>query len=64
MAARIAHLATSADIRSQMGQAGRSIVEQHYSYVTLADRLLSVYKRIAEQQNHPKIQHVLPCPQP
>jgi glycosyltransferase involved in cell wall biosynthesis len=47
MAARMARLADSPVLRRQLGEAGRHRVEQHYSYDNLANRLLSIYRRIA-----------------
>ena len=47
MAACMARLANSPDLRRQLGAAGRHRVELHYSYDNLAGRLLSIYRHIA-----------------
>lgn len=46
----MAQLAGSSALRQKMGETGRQIVEQHYSYDNLAKRLLSIYRDLAFYQ--------------
>lgn len=50
MAARLVQLAQSASLRADLGNTGRKRVEQRYSYELLADRLLAIFHRFANQQ--------------
>ncbi|MCI0551027.1 MAG: glycosyltransferase [Anaerolineae bacterium] len=61
MAERMVHLAKSAQLRRQLGEAGRRRVEQHYSFDGLADGLLSIYRHIAVEQNDRHVLNFLPA---
>jgi glycosyltransferase involved in cell wall biosynthesis len=50
MAGRMAGLAESPELRRRFGEAGRRRIEKDYAYDGLAERLISAYKAIAEQQ--------------
>lgn len=60
LAGRMVQLAQSPQLRHQMGEAGRKRVEQHYSFEKLANRLLSIYEKMARQQNNDRLLNVLP----
>lgn len=60
LAERMVQLAQSPQLRHQMGEAGRKRVEQHYSFEKLANRLLSIYEKIARQQNNERLLNILP----
>ena len=49
---RMVALGKSRDLRVRMGEAGRQRLEDHYTFESLAPRLLSIYRDIAVQQNH------------
>jgi glycosyltransferase involved in cell wall biosynthesis len=60
MASRMARLAASPDLRLRLGEAGRSRVEEQYSYETLGSRLIAAYREMAERQGHRRALAVLP----
>ena len=51
MAAAIAKLAADPDCRSRMGEKGRQRVGEKFSILSMTDRIVSVYQRIAQQKN-------------
>jgi glycosyltransferase involved in cell wall biosynthesis len=59
MAELMVRLAHSPNLRSQLGDAGRTRVEQSYSYEGLAGRLLTIYHSVAQQQNHRRLLRIL-----
>jgi glycosyltransferase involved in cell wall biosynthesis len=59
IAKRMVRLAKSPDLRHQLGEAGRQQAERIYSYEGLADRLLSTYRSIAEQQGNRRVLRAL-----
>jgi glycosyltransferase involved in cell wall biosynthesis len=59
MAARMVRLATSPALRKRLGQAGRARVEQSYSFGPLGERLLAIYRSMAETQHHSRALTVL-----
>jgi glycosyltransferase involved in cell wall biosynthesis len=52
LAARIVQLADSEDLRRRFGDAGRKRVEDDYGVGNLAERLLTVYRSVAEDSGH------------
>jgi glycosyltransferase involved in cell wall biosynthesis len=60
MAAQIVHLARSPELRKRMGTAGRTRVEQFYSYQTLSSRLIGTYRSMAEAVRHRRTRRALP----
>lgn len=59
MAERMVHLAKSPSLRRQLGEAGRRRVERSYSFEGLSDRLLSIYRRIAQQLDNRRVMSIL-----
>jgi len=59
MAELMVHLARLPDLRCQLGNAGRQRVERLYSFEGLADRLLSIYRSIAERQGYRHVLNIL-----
>lgn len=60
MAERMVHLARSAALRQQLGEAGRRKVERDYSFERLAGRLFAVYREIARLRNRKDVLALLP----
>ncbi len=52
---RIVQLGKSQDLRDRMGAAGRQRLEDHYSFESLAPRLLSIYREIVVQQSRQEL---------
>ena len=61
IAQHMVRLATSEGLRTRLGNAGRARVERLYSYHTLGDRLLDVYRRMAESQRNSRTLAVIPA---
>lgn len=59
MAAHMVRLAISPALRERLGNAGRTRVEQFYSFGALGERLLSIYHSMAETQRHARALTVL-----
>lgn len=59
MAARVISLATEPELALRLGTAGRQRVEQLYSFEGLADRLLVIYRSIAERHGDRRLRDVL-----
>jgi glycosyltransferase involved in cell wall biosynthesis len=62
LAERMVCLARSPELRDKLGHAGRRVLEQSYSCVGLADRLLTVYRMAAERCEHRRVLDLLPYP--
>jgi len=60
MAVRMAHLARFPQLCRQLGTAARQRVERHYSFATLTDRLLDVYRGFARGQARQDLLRRLP----
>ncbi|HVN56631.1 MAG TPA: glycosyltransferase family 4 protein [Anaerolineaceae bacterium] len=63
LAARMIRLSRSEDLRRSMGKAGRWLVEQHYSYETLAGQLLRIYREIAARLRNSSLLSMLAYPE-
>ncbi|MCA1587078.1 MAG: glycosyltransferase family 4 protein, partial [Acidobacteria bacterium] len=59
MAGRILGLAESPSLRRALGEAGRRYIEQSFSFAGLADRLLAIYRAVAEQRHDERLYRVL-----
>ena len=51
MATAIGKLAADPDYRRRMGEKGRQRVGEKFNILTMTDRIVSVYQRIAQQKN-------------
>ena len=59
MAGRIAELASSTDLRQALGAAGRRSVENQYDIGSLSDRLFTVLRELADQEERPALISIL-----
>jgi glycosyltransferase involved in cell wall biosynthesis len=53
---QIARVFDSATLRHTLGRSARTVVEQHYSWNALADKLLSTYREVASRGVGPRLQ--------
>lgn len=59
MAERMCRLADAPELRRQLGESGRVRIEKHYGFDTLADRMLNIYRDVAEQRGKTEVLRVI-----